>query len=113
MTNANSRKGSDCDVPILEVRDLLRRFPHVVRSDCFEKAGYSSARRKDCPCSYDKGGTLKPVPTTILKMTQPAKALHAAGSAARRRQRETAEAALDEVICRRAVFFSANCMKIS
>ena len=24
------------DVPILEVRDLLRRFPHVVRSDCFE-----------------------------------------------------------------------------
>ena len=41
--NASHRIG---DVPILEVRDLLRDFPHVFRSDSLESAGYSRHRAK-------------------------------------------------------------------
>jgi hypothetical protein len=93
------------DVPILEVRDLLRRFPHVVRSDCFEKAGYSRRQAKRLVRALMTKGYLEAGPDDQLKMTPACKAF-TRGSAARRVKRETAEAALDEVIDR---VRQANC----
>ncbi len=87
------------DVPILEVRNLLRRFSYGVRSDSFERAGYSKRRAKKLVRALMTMGYLEAGPGDQLKMTPACKAF-TRSSAARRVKRDTADTVLDEVMDR-------------
>lgn len=93
------------DVPVLDVRDLLRRFPHEFRYETLERAGYSKRRAKRLVHALITLGYLAPGPDSLLKMT-PAGKSFTRGSAAKRVKRETAEVTLHKFLDR---VRQANC----
>ena len=90
--NAGDRIGG---LPILEVRDLLRRFPLGFHSMTLERAGYSGYRAKKLIRALLIIGYLEASADGQLKLT-PAGKMFRRGSAAKRVRWETADAALKE-----------------
>jgi len=90
--NAGDKIGG---LPILEVRDLLRRFPLGFHSMTLERAGYSGYRAKKLIRALLIVGYLEASADGHLRLT-PAGKTFSGGSAAKRVRWETADAALKE-----------------
>ncbi len=82
-------------LPILEVRDLLRRFAHGFHLRSLERAGYSKSRAQKLVGALTTMGYLEVGPHDQLTLTPAGKAF-TRGSAAKRVKRETAGVALNE-----------------
>jgi len=92
--NAGDRIGG---LPILEVRDLLRRFPLGFHSMTLERAGYSGYRAKKLILALLIVGYLEASADGHLRLT-PAGKTFCRGSAAKRVRWETADTALKEFV---------------
>jgi len=100
--DTNDRIG---DVPVLDVRDLLRRIPHQFRYETLERAGYSKRRAKKLVHALITVGYLEVGLDGQLNMTPACKSF-TRGSAAKRVKRETAEVAFHKFMDR---VRKANC----
>src|ERR1039458_1028097 len=92
--NAGDRIGC---LPILEVRDLLRRVPLGFHSISLERAGYSGYRAKKLIRALLILGSLEASADGQLRLT-PAGKTFSRGSAAKRVRWETADTALKEFV---------------
>lgn len=99
MTIQIDANNSIAGLPILEVRDLLRRFPEGFRTSSLQRAGYSRYRAKQLVSALIVMGYLEVSSDNQRKLTPACKAF-ARGSAAKRVKRDTADAALHELMVR-------------
>ncbi len=86
-------------LPILEVRDLLRKLSEGFRPGSLERVGYSRHRATKLIRALTLMGYVEVAPDGYLKLTSQCRTF-IRGSAARRIKRETADVALDEFMDR-------------